>query len=143
VRSVASIALVCLASAILASACGPGATRSTAAPSAQSAGERVVTAGDIASCASGGDEATAKLVAGIEGTVAPLGDEAYENGSAMDFRDCYEPTWSRFKDRTRPVPGNHEYETPGARGYFDYFGEVYYSYDLGAWWRSTATCASR
>src|SRR5829696_7629672 len=46
----------------------------------------------------------------------------------------------RFKGRTKPVPGNHEYYTEGARGYFEYFGEAashpeggYYSYDLGAW----------
>ena len=139
-RCISSIVLACLASAILAIACGSDGTRSAAVPSAKSAVKRVVAAGDIASCASGGDEATAKLVAGIEGTVVALGDEAYENGSAKDFRNCYDPTWGRFKDRTRPVPGNHEYETPGARGYFSYFGkaagdpsEGYYSYDLGAW----------
>jgi acid phosphatase type 7 len=139
-RCIASIVLAGLAAAILAIACGSDDIRSAAVPSAKSAVKRVFAAGDIASCASGGDEATAKLIAGIEGTVVALGDEAYENGSAKDFRECYDPTWGRFKDHTRPVPGNHEYETPGARGYFSYFGkaagdpsEGYYSYDLGAW----------
>jgi hypothetical protein len=54
--------------------------------------------------------------------------------------ECYDPSWSRFKERTRPSPGNHEYETAGASGYFDYFGiaagdpdKGYYSYDLGSW----------
>jgi acid phosphatase type 7 len=69
-----------------------------------------------------------------------LGDEAYENGSAKNFRECYDPTWGRFKNRTFPVPGNHEYMTEGAEGYFGYFGkaagdssEGYYSYDLDGW----------
>src|SRR3712207_9214487 len=101
----------------------------------------VVAAGDIASCSDTGDEATAKLVGGIDGsTVLTLGDNAYPEGSAEDFEECYDPAWGRFKDRTRPSPGNHEYDTQGAAGYFDYFGkaagdpeEGYYSYDLGRW----------
>src|SRR5215213_2624002 len=101
----------------------------------------VVTAGDIATCSGTGDEATAKLVEGIDGaTVLTLGDNAYPDGSAEDFEECYEPSWGQFKNRTKPVPGNHEYETEGARGYFGYFGEAagdpeegYYSYELGSW----------
>jgi acid phosphatase type 7 len=69
-----------------------------------------------------------------------LGDNAYPEGPAEDFEECYEPSWGQFKDRTRPVPGNREYETAGASGYFEYFGkaagdpdEGYYSYDLGSW----------
>ena len=99
-----------------------------------------VGAGDIASCDRAGDEGTAELLDGIDGTVFALGDNAYPNGSAEDFDECYDPTWGRFKDRTKPVPGNHEYETPGAEGYFEYFGSVagdpekgYYSYDVGEW----------
>jgi hypothetical protein len=100
----------------------------------------VVAAGDIATCSGTGDEATAKLVGSIDGTVLTLGDEAYPDGSVEDFRECYDPTWGRFKERTKPTPGNHEYYTQGAEGYFDYFGkaagdpdEGYYSYDLGSW----------
>ena len=73
-------------------------------------------------------------------TVLTLGDNAYPDGTAQDFEECYEPTWGQFKERTRPVPGNHEYHTDGAKAYFDYFGEAagdpeegYYSYDLGSW----------
>jgi hypothetical protein len=72
--------------------------------------------------------------------VLTLGDEAYPHGTAQDFEECYEPSWGQFKERTRPIPGNHEYETEGASAYFDYFGDAagdpdkgYYSYDLGAW----------
>ena len=105
------------------------------APSAE-----VVAAGDIASCRTGADEATAELVEGIDGTVLALGDAAYPRGSAANFEECYGPSWGRFKERTRPVPGNHEYFTEGARGYFEYFGEAagdpeegYYFYELGSW----------
>jgi hypothetical protein len=73
----------------------------------------VVAAGDIATCSGTGDEATARLIGGIDGTVLALGDNAYPDGSAEDFDECYDPTWGRFKDRTKPAPGNHEYHTPG------------------------------
>src|SRR5438105_381517 len=102
----------------------------------------VVAAGDIATCNSGDDSVTAALVASIPGTVLTLGDNAYPNGSAADYARCYGPTWGRpdIKSRTRPAPGNHEYNTKGAAGYFHYFGSAagdpgkgWYSFDLGAW----------
>ncbi|MDQ3927840.1 MAG: metallophosphoesterase [Chloroflexota bacterium] len=100
----------------------------------------LVGAGDIASCDSDQDEKTARLLDGIEGTIFTLGDNAYDDGSASQYRECYDPTWGRFKERTRPAPGNHEYKTSEAAPYFKYFGEGvgdpkegYYSYDLGAW----------
>ena len=100
----------------------------------------IVGAGDIASCTTSGDEATANLLDGIPGTVFTLGDNAYPDGTASEYTNCYGPSWGRHKARTRPVPGNHEYNTPGASGYFGYFGSAagpvgkgYYSYDLGEW----------
>lgn len=103
-------------------------------------GEVMIAAGDIAQCGSSNDEATASVVNGIAGTVAVLGDNAYENGSASDYANCYDPSWGAFKARTRPSVGNHEYQTTGASGYYNYFGAAagdpakgYYSYDLGAW----------
>jgi Calcineurin-like phosphoesterase len=102
--------------------------------------ETLLAAGDIGDCASTADEATAALIDGIPGTVAALGDLAYENGTLADFNNCYQPSWGRFKARTRPAPGNHEYETGNASGYFAYWGATvgnpaqgWYSYDLGAW----------
>ena len=99
-----------------------------------------VGAGDIASCASSGDEATASLLDGIPGTVYTLGDNAYDSGTDDEFANCYNSSWGRHKARTRPSVGNHEYLTPGASGYYNYFGAAagesskgYYSYDLGAW----------
>src|SRR5215218_3604347 len=86
----------------------------------------VVAAGDIASCESNGDEATAHLLARIGGTVLTLGDNAYEEGTAANFRECYDPSWGNYKTRTRPAPGNHDYSggeaaIGTAKGYFDYF----------------------
>jgi len=100
----------------------------------------LVGAGDIASCSYDDDEATAKLLDSIPGTVFTAGDNAYPNGTLAEFTLCYQPTWGRHKARTRPSPGNHDYRIPGAASYYSYFGAAagdsgrgYYSYDLGAW----------
>ena len=101
----------------------------------------LVGAGDIASCDDlAGAEATATLIDKIPGTVFAAGDLAYPDGSDEQFAKCYGPTWGRFRERTRPAPGNHEYHKGGASGYARYFGEAagdpnkgYYSYELGGW----------
>ncbi len=101
----------------------------------------LVGAGDIADCNTDADEATAGLLDNIAGTVFTTGDNAYPDGRLRDFEECYEPTWGRHKDRTRPVPGNHDHRTDGLEGYLEYFGDAavnsdgdpWYSYDLGAW----------
>ena len=97
----------------------------------------LVGAGDIADCDA---EPTAALLDNIPGTVFTAGDNAYPDGSASDYASCYDPSWGRHKARTRPAPGNHDYQTSGATGYYNYFGALagpagrgYYSYDLGAW----------
>ncbi|HYL56414.1 MAG TPA: PKD domain-containing protein [Gemmatimonadales bacterium] len=100
----------------------------------------LVGAGDIADCTGSGDSITASLLDGIPGTVFLAGDNAYPNGAPSDYANCYAPTWGRHISRTRPAPGNHDYQTSGASGYFGYFGPAagdpakgYYSYDLGDW----------
>ncbi len=100
----------------------------------------LVGAGDIADCGSSGDEATAVLLDGIAGTVFTAGDNAYDDGTATDFSQCYAASWGRHKARTRPSPGNHDYHTSGAADYYAYYGALageagkgYYSYDLGDW----------
>ena len=100
----------------------------------------LIGAGDIASCSYGTDSQTAALLDEEAGTVITLGDNAYSRGTAAQFEDCYGPTWGRHLKRTRPAPGNHEYETLGAAGYFGYFGDRagvrgqgWYAYDRGAW----------
>jgi hypothetical protein len=100
----------------------------------------LVGAGDIAVCGSANDDATSNLLVGISGTVFTLGDNAYPAGSSTDYANCYNGSWGRVKSRTMPTPGNHEYQTRGAAGYFGYFGGAagdptrgYYSYNLGDW----------
>jgi hypothetical protein len=126
---------------ISASAGGVTGTSTVTVTTAPPPGDPVfVGAGDIASCSSSGDEATATVLDGIAGTVYTLGDNAYDNGTATEYANCYGPTWGRHKGRTMPSPGNHEYNTTNATGYYGYFGAAagdptkgYYSFDLGAW----------
>jgi hypothetical protein len=105
----------------------------------------VIAAGDIADCAVQGDEQTANLLDALSGTVLTLGDNVYPNGTATEFINCYNPTWGRHKSRTRPVPGNHDYFTANASGYYGYFGSAagdpskgYYSFDLTNNWHVVA-----
>jgi hypothetical protein len=129
----------------LLAACGSGSTAPTPLPSPDPI---LVAAGDIASCTSSGAEATARLLDGLfppgapaeRGTVAALGDNAYDRGSPGEYAACYDPTWGRHRTRTRPTPGNHDYLTPGAGGYYAYYGSAagdpargYYSFELGTW----------
>jgi hypothetical protein len=126
---------------------GPSLVLTIAAPTdgGITRGNVLVGAGDIASCESQGDEATALIVDEVvasadEAVVFTTGDNAYEDGTAANFAHCYDPTWGRHKSITRPAAGAREYRSPDAGPYFDYFGEAagergkgYYSYDLGGW----------
>ena len=94
----------------------------------------LLAAGDVASCRSSNDEATARLLARTPGTIALLGDAVYERGTAAEFRDCF--SWRRFLPRMRAALGNHEYGTGDAATAIATFGlpqSGYYSYELGAW----------
>ncbi len=105
----------------------------------------IVAAGDIASSPLAG-QATAALIAGIgPDAVLTLGDNAYEDGSISNYTDNYDPTWGAFKSITKPVPGNHDYRTDGAAGYFEYFrdqvaGQPYYAWDAGSWRMYALNC---
>jgi hypothetical protein len=113
----------------------------TGSPSAAGDYPVLVGAGDIGRCDSSADDETAALVERLPGTVFTLGDNAYERGTADEYRDCFGASWGRFKGRIAfPVPGNHEYETRDAAGYRDYFGAAavrdgatWYSADVGTW----------
>ena len=87
-----------------------------------------------------------RIVAMNPTAVFAAGDNVYNSGTLAQYLERYEPNWGRFKALTFPVPGNHEYWTAGAAGYFDYFngvgvetgpagtrGQGYYSYDVGDW----------
>ncbi|QDZ28741.1 metallophosphoesterase [Noviherbaspirillum sp. UKPF54] len=113
-------------------------------------GVTVFAAGDVADCSnapaqrSGAAKTAALIAQGLgkdkNAAVLMLGDATYPVGLQAEFTNCYEPTWGRFKQQTYPAPGNHEYYTPQATGYYGYFGDAagparrgYYSVDIGSW----------
>lgn len=85
--------------------------------------------------------ATSNLLVGAGyAAVLALGDIQYEDGDYSKFLASYDRSWGRVKSITRPVPGNHEYRSGSAAGYYRYFGAAagdpargYYSYDLRGW----------
>ncbi len=117
-------------------------------------GVRIAAAGDIA-CDPGSSNfnggqgsgltcrqmATSDLLVGAGyAAVLLLGDIQYEDGAYSKFLASYNPSWGRVKSITKPAPGNHEYQSGTAAGYYQYFGSAagdptkgYYSYDLGGW----------
>ena len=111
----------------------------------------IAAAGDIALSGHPGNnqKQTAALITNRihPAEVLVLGDAQYEKGELAQFLNSYDPTWGAFKDISAPVPGNHEYETKDASGYFTYFQAQlagrgaaasdpkrgYYSFDVGDW----------
>jgi len=120
----------------------------------------IATAGDIAcsplsSSFNGGlgtssscrQKYTSDLLVGAQlAAVLTLGDNQYEEGTLAQFQQSYDPSWGRVKSITYPAVGNHEYHTPNASGYYDYFNGVgvqvgragdrskgYYSFNIGTW----------
>ena len=113
-------------------------------PVVMAAGDIACKAGAVVTATACHQQATSDLLMDEPALtkVLALGDEQYEDGLYSDFTasDAYDGTWGRLKSITQPVPGNHEYHTPDAAGYFDYFGSAagergkgYYSFELGAW----------
>jgi hypothetical protein len=128
-----------LVAALASSRCSGGSVAPSPVPGPSSPAI-LVGAGDIADCNLPGSEATARLLDRTAGTVFTTGDNAYPSGTAEDYRNCYPPTWGRHIRRTRPTPGNHEYDRMGGAAYFEYFGSAagpvglgYYSYNVGTW----------
>ena len=107
----------------------------------------VAGAGDICDSSGTACQGTSDLIVSINPTaVFTAGDNAYSSGTLTEYNNRYEPTWGRFKALTSPSPGNHDYKTSGAQGYYDYFNGVgnqtgpagdrskgYYSWDVGDW----------
>src|SRR2546423_6967201 len=123
----------------------------TAAP-AGAADPVVAAAGDIACGATSVAGACKQmatsdlLVQAQPAAVLALGDVQYEQGGLSDFQNFYAPSWGRVLSTTHPAVGNHEYGTPGASGYWDYYdgvgkntgiggdrGAGWYSFDVGSW----------
>lgn len=115
----------------------PSSTTSAASVAAPAA---LLAVGDIGTCSARDDEAVAEVVGTRPGPVLLLGDIAYPSGTSEQFAECFDPAWGRFRSRLRPAPGNHEYASADAGGYFDYFGDAagergkgWHSFDVGAW----------
>lgn len=68
-----------------------------------------------------------------------LGDLQYQKGRYRAFKRSYDKSWGQLRPITWPIPGNHEYETTGARGYYRYFAGQqpgapgWYRRELGGW----------
>ena len=75
----------------------------------------LLAAGDIGVCGSTPAIETGLMLDSLDGTILAVGDLAYRHGTAEEFATCYDPVWGRHKARTRPSPGNHEYESSGAQ----------------------------
>lgn len=140
------------AALIIASALALTASAAGAQPQARATAPAVtvVAVGDIA-CPPGAattattckEGATAKLAASLNpDAVFALGDTQYDKGTYSEFTGSYDKTWGALKSITRPVPGNHEYMTAGAAGYYKYFapripdsadGLGYYTSTVGSW----------
>lgn len=101
----------------------------------------IAAAGDISNTSISGQKITAGLIQGAGfDAVLTLGDNQYNDGALSAYNNYFDKTWGKFINKIHPVPGNHEYNTTGAKGYYSYFGEAagdpkkgYYSFDLGAW----------
>jgi hypothetical protein len=83
-----------------------------------------------------------RLAASPGSRLLVLGDNAYNNGTSDDYATHYQRVWGdrTIKDVTFPCPGNHDYHTPGASPYYDYFGANagpgnggFYSFDFNGW----------
>lgn len=131
-----------LLQAACSSSSSPSAPSTPGGGGVTSTGQTVtmVEVGDIGMCGRAEVAQVARLVATLDGDLLLAGDLAYPQGTAINFRDCFNPSWGQFRSRWHPVPGNHEYETPLAAPYFAYFGDVageegagYYSFAAGDW----------
>ena len=142
VRVAAAAAVSCLTLASAVALAGPAGARPPA-PSPE-----IAAVGDIA-CQSltpsdGEGACRSDEVADLITDLGPdrflaLGDLQYQNATTREIERVYDVQFGHLGPITMPAPGNHEYGTEGAQGYFDYFGAVanppegYYSFDLGTW----------
>jgi hypothetical protein len=115
------------------SASATSAAKGPVTPITSSGDPVVVAVGDIArpptsTCLPNSCPQTA--TAGLAQTFNPnavlvLGDNQYDSGSLAEYTGSYQLSWGQdFNSIVHPIPGNHEYGTSGAGGYFQYFGQA-------------------
>ncbi len=113
----------------------------TAAPVVATVGDMVCPPGFVVTTSTCRHKAVSNsILAANPAAFLTLGDNQYGEGTPAQFRGAYEPSYGRFRGITSPTVGNHEYRTPGAAGYFGYFGTAagdplkgYYAQDIGSW----------
>ena len=116
-------------------------TAPPAIPSPGSSSTFVNVLGDTGWCGSPALGPLARLFERYDGDILLAGDLAYPSGAMEEFRNCFEPSFGRFKSRMRASPGNHDYvASVSADSYFSYFGDRsgpnrmgYYSYRAAEW----------
>lgn len=83
------------------------------------------------------DDVADAIAAGDYDAFLVLGDVQYEYGRYRDFVENYDVYFGRLLGITYPAPGNHDWGTEGAAGYFRYFADrapgSYYSFEIGSW----------
>ena len=97
--------------------------------------------GDTGWCGSPALGPLARLFERHDGDILLAGDLAYPSGTMEEFKQCFEPSFGRFKSRMRATPGNHDYvASVSADSYFSYFGDRsgpnrlgYYSFRAAEW----------
>jgi hypothetical protein len=96
--------------------------------------------GDTGWCGSAAMPLLSRLLTTLGGEIFLAGDLAYPNGTLAEFQRCFDPDFGRFRSRFWAAPGNHDFNTPGADGYFTYFADRagpgrrgYYSVRSSTW----------
>jgi hypothetical protein len=110
-------------------------------PAPGSASTFVNVLGDTGWCGSPALAPIARLLERFDGEIFLAGDLAYPSGTTNEYRNCFDPSFGKFKSRMRTVPGNHEYvASVSADGYFTYFNDRsgpnrlgYYSFRAAEW----------
>jgi acid phosphatase type 7 len=119
----------------------PVASAGPAASPVASGDPVLIAVGDVGRCDATTDDETGALAASLPGTVAILGDTAYESGSAPELEQCFGGSWGPVEDRIRyAVMGNHDIKTDNGAPLEAYLGDAasrdgrtWFSDDLGAW----------
>jgi len=121
----------------------------TAVPSVPTGGGfEIIAGGDTRTNVAGIDATAALIKARPNDPVLSVGDDTAD-GTTAEYNSFYNPAYGPFKSRIHPVPGNHEYNTAGATGYFAYWGaqagpagEGWYSFNLPNNWHVVALNAN-
>lgn len=151
-RATPTLIVALLCAAVLGSV--PTATHAAALPGEPGylplsgvGGELVAAIGDV-SCASTWsgyppDCRGADLAATIPASVSHvlgLGDLQYETGTLAQYQNGFGKQFANLLPKLHPTPGNHDYKTKDAAGYFTFFGAAAhpetkgaYTVSIGAW----------